>query len=96
MAETFNPLPIEILLVDDNDDDVVLLEESFRDSKFLNLMQVVHDGEEAVAYLRREGQYRAARTPGPGAARHQHAENERVRGPAGDEVRPAAVRRFRW
>src|SRR5262245_47029142 len=47
MAETFNPQPVEILLVDDNEDDVVLLEESFRDSKFLNLMQVVHDGEEA-------------------------------------------------
>jgi CheY-like chemotaxis protein len=64
MAENFNPLPIEILLVDDNDDDIVLLEESFQDSKFLNLMQVVHDGEEAVAYLRREGPYHAARAPG--------------------------------
>jgi CheY-like chemotaxis protein len=64
MAEEFKPQPIEILLVDDNEDDVVLLEESFRDSKFLNLMQVVHDGEEALAYLRREGQYRAAKTPG--------------------------------
>ena len=64
MAEDFKPQPIEILLVDDNEDDVVLLEESFRDSKFLNLMQVVHDGEEALGYLRREGQYRAAKTPG--------------------------------
>jgi CheY-like chemotaxis protein len=64
MAEEFKPQPIEILLVDDNEDDVVLLEESFRDSKFLNLMQVVNDGEEALAYLRREGQYGAAKTPG--------------------------------
>ncbi|MGE5195068.1 MAG: response regulator, partial [Deltaproteobacteria bacterium] len=64
MAENFQPQPVEILLVDDNDDDVVLLEESFRDSKFLNLLQVVHDGEEALAYLRREGNYRSARTPG--------------------------------
>ena len=64
MADKFNPQPVEILLVDDNDDDIVLLEESFRDSKFLNLLQVVHDGEEALAYLRREGVYRNARTPG--------------------------------
>jgi CheY-like chemotaxis protein len=64
MAEHFNPQPIEILLVDDNDDDVVLLEESFRDSKFLNLMQIVRDGEEAIRYLQRRAPYEYARTPG--------------------------------
>ena len=64
MADELNPQPIEILLVDDNDDDVVLLEESFKDSRFLNLLQVVHDGREAVAYLRREGKYKSARPPG--------------------------------
>jgi CheY-like chemotaxis protein len=64
MAESFQPQPVEILLVDDNDDDIVLLEESFRDSKFLNLLHVVHDGEEALAYLRRQGAHRTARTPG--------------------------------
>lgn len=64
MADGLNPQPIEILLVDDNDDDVVLLEESFKDSKFLNLLQIVHDGQEALAYLRREGKYKSAGTPG--------------------------------
>jgi CheY-like chemotaxis protein len=64
MADDFQPQPIEILLVDDNDDDVVLLEESFRDSRFLNLLQVVHDGEEAIRYLRRQGPYQSAKTPG--------------------------------
>jgi len=64
MADDVQPQPIEILLVDDNDDDVVLLEESFRESRFLSLMQIVHDGEEALAYLRREGEYRTAKTPG--------------------------------
>ena len=63
MADDFQPQPIEILLVDDNDDDVVLLEESFRDSRFLNLLQVVHDGEEAIRYLRRQGPYQSAKTP---------------------------------
>ncbi|HEY3966625.1 MAG TPA: response regulator [Planctomycetaceae bacterium] len=64
MPDDIQPQPIEILLVDDNDDDVVLLTESFKDSRFLNLLQVVPDGVEALAYLRREGAYRAARTPG--------------------------------
>lgn len=64
MSDEFLPRPIEILLVDDNDDDVVLLTESFKDARFLNLMQVVHDGREALAYLRREDPYQTARTPG--------------------------------
>jgi CheY-like chemotaxis protein len=64
MAENIYPQPIEILLVDDNDDDIVLLEESFRDSRFLSLMQIVHDGDEALAYLRREGKYATAKPPG--------------------------------
>jgi CheY-like chemotaxis protein len=64
MSDEFQPQPIEILLVDDNDDDVVLLTESLHESKFLNLMQVVHDGTEALAYLRREGAFSKARAPG--------------------------------
>jgi CheY-like chemotaxis protein len=64
MADNIHPQPVEILLVDDNDDDIVLLEESFRDSRFLSLMQIVRDGEEALAYLRREGKYATARPPG--------------------------------
>lgn len=56
--------PIEILLVDDNDDDIVLLEESLRDSRFVNLLHVVRDGEEALAYLRRQPPYENAAAPG--------------------------------
>jgi len=64
MADEFKPQQIEILLVDDNDDDVVLISESFQESRFLNLMHVVHDGVEALAYLRREGKYKGAAMPG--------------------------------
>ena len=64
MADEVVSQPIEILLVDDNDDDIILLEESFRDSRFLNLLQVVHDGEEAIEYLRRQGRHRSAKLPG--------------------------------
>lgn len=56
--------PIEILLVEDNEDDIVLIQEAFADAKLTNVINVVRDGEEALAYLRREGKYRVARRPG--------------------------------
>lgn len=59
------PQIVNILLVDDNDDDVLMVEDSLRrDGKLANLIHVVKDGEEAVAYLRKEGQYTDAPTPG--------------------------------
>ena len=36
--------PFEILLVDDNDDDIVLLEESLRDDTFVNLLHIARVG----------------------------------------------------
>ena len=49
-----NPRPIEILLVEDNPGDVLLTREALRDGKIQNNLQVVADGEEALAYLRRK------------------------------------------
>jgi CheY-like chemotaxis protein len=51
------PHPIRILLVEDNPGDVRLTLEAFRDSKMENPLDVVPDGVEALAYLRREGRY---------------------------------------
>ena len=56
--------PIEILLVEDNDDDVVLVREAFADANLLNLVNGVKDGVEAMAYLRREGEYKDKNLPG--------------------------------
>lgn len=57
--------PINILVVDDNDDDAVLLEEAFSDSHVLNLVHVAsRDGVEAMSYLRREGKFADAARPG--------------------------------
>ncbi|MDA1015405.1 MAG: response regulator [Planctomycetota bacterium] len=56
--------PINILLVDDNEDDAVLLEVVFRDSPVLNLLHTAKDGFEAMAYLQREGKFENARRPG--------------------------------
>jgi len=46
-----------ILLVEDRDDDVVILRRSFQQAGIANPMQVVKDGEEAVAYLSGTGKY---------------------------------------
>ncbi len=56
--------PMEILLVEDNEDDILLEQEALADAKLVNLMSVVRDGEEALAYLRRQGEYENARAPG--------------------------------
>jgi CheY-like chemotaxis protein len=56
--------PVEILLVEDNEDDVVIIQEAFAESRLINVIHAVRDGEEALAYLRREGCYKAVRQPG--------------------------------
>ena len=59
-----NGRPVDILLVEDNPADVRLTVEAFREGKVLNNLNVVEDGEEAMAYLRREGAYADAARPG--------------------------------
>lgn len=49
--------PIEILLVEDNQGDVLLTREAFKEAKVLNRLSVVNDGVEALAYLRRQGRF---------------------------------------
>jgi CheY-like chemotaxis protein len=55
--------PIEVLLVEDDPGDVLLIEEAFADNKLLNNLNIVNDGEQALAYLRREGEYAEAPRP---------------------------------
>ncbi|MEK7773593.1 MAG: response regulator [Deltaproteobacteria bacterium] len=54
---------IEILMVEDNPADVRLTVEAFKDAKVLNHLNVVHDGEQALAYLRRKGEYAGKSRP---------------------------------
>ena len=56
--------PIDILIVEDNDDDVVLIQAAFSEGKVINRLVFVRDGEEAMTYLHRQGVYAAAPTPG--------------------------------
>ena len=60
--QTFGNL-VEILMVEDNPGDVRLTQEALKESKVRNKMHVVGDGVEALAFLRREGQYAAAPRP---------------------------------
>jgi CheY-like chemotaxis protein len=53
--------PIEILLVEDNPADVRLTQEALKEGKVLNNLSAVHDGVEALKYLRGIGSY-AGRT----------------------------------
>ena len=53
----------EILLVEDNPGDVRLIVEAFKESKIKTNFKIIHDGEEAIKYLHRIGQYKDASLP---------------------------------
>ena len=55
---------LDVLLVDDNEDDTFMLEEAFAHTPSVNVVSVVRDGEAALAYLRRDGEYKDAIRPG--------------------------------
>ncbi len=58
-----NDQPIEILLVEDNPGDVRLTLEVMKDARVRNHMSMVKDGVEALAFLRREGDFADAPRP---------------------------------
>jgi chemotaxis family two-component system response regulator Rcp1 len=49
--------PVEILLVEDNPGDVRLMVEALKDAKVNNNLHVANNGETAMDFLRREGDY---------------------------------------
>jgi len=54
---------IEILLVEDNPADIKLTQVALRKTKISNNINVVRDGNEALAYLRKEGEHAGAVRP---------------------------------
>ena len=52
-----NGRPVEILLVEDSPTDVMLAEEALEYAKMLNKLHVARDGVEAMAFLRKQGQF---------------------------------------
>jgi chemotaxis family two-component system response regulator Rcp1 len=57
------PVPVDILLVEDNEADVRLTQEVLSESKVRNNLIVVNDGAEALACLRRQGQFKDSVRP---------------------------------
>ena len=55
--------PVEILLVEDNPGDARLTREALAASKVRNRLHRVSDGEEAMAFLRRQGPFAEAPAP---------------------------------
>lgn len=57
------PSAIEVLLVEDDPGDVLMTQEAFEEHKVHNRLNIVNDGVDALAYLRREGEYADAARP---------------------------------
>ncbi|MFC5290359.1 response regulator [Actinokineospora guangxiensis] len=54
---------IDVLLVEDDEGDVLMTREAFEHYKIRNELHVVRDGEQAVQFLRKEGQFSDAPRP---------------------------------
>jgi len=63
MSEPINGRPVEILLVEDNPGDVRLTQEALKEAKVRNNLYVARDGEDALAFLNREGGHAQAPRP---------------------------------
>lgn len=63
MVETLPSRPIEILLVEDNPGDARLTQEALHEGKIRNNLHHARDGVEALAFLRREGEFAKAPKP---------------------------------
>lgn len=51
--------PVEVLIVEDNPGDVELAKEALRETSIPLRLHVAENGEEALSFLRREGEYAA-------------------------------------
>ncbi len=59
--------PILILMAEDDADDRLLVKEALEESRVLNELRFVEDGEELLEYLRKQGRYAAeGESPRPG------------------------------
>lgn len=63
MRQGIGPRAAEVLLVEDSPADVLMTQEAFDQAKLPINLHVVEDGVEAMAFLRRAGQYSAMPRP---------------------------------
>jgi CheY-like chemotaxis protein len=64
MAERGECEAVDVLLVEDDPGDVLMTREAFEHYKIRNALHVVTDGEQALQFLRRTGDYAGAPRPG--------------------------------
>jgi len=58
---------VKLLLVEDNPDDIIIIQRAIKEAKIINKMWVVRDGQEAVDFLKHQGQFQdEAMSPRPG------------------------------
>lgn len=55
--------PAQVLLVEDNYGDVLLTQRAFQQARISNELNVVKNGEDAIAFLKKEGRYENAPMP---------------------------------
>jgi CheY-like chemotaxis protein len=55
--------PIQVVLIEDSAADIRLTQEALRDGKVINELHILRDGEEALNYLFRRGEYEGAVRP---------------------------------
>ena len=63
MPDSLLARPVEVLLVEDDPGDVLMTQEAFADYKIANRLSVVSNGEDAIAYLRKQDRFAEAPTP---------------------------------
>ena len=63
MNLTANSSPIDLLLIEDDPGDVVMTREALSGAKVLHNLHVIDNGESAVAFVKRQGQYADAPRP---------------------------------
>jgi CheY-like chemotaxis protein len=64
MNEDVTPRAVDVLLVEDDEGDVLMTREAFAHFKIRNPLHVVGDGEKALQFVRRAGEYSDAPRPG--------------------------------
>jgi CheY-like chemotaxis protein len=63
MTDLLSRRAMEILLVEDDEGDVLITQEAFDYYKIRNALHVVNDGDKALAFVRRKGEFTQAPRP---------------------------------
>ena len=64
MADDARARVVDVLLVEDDPGDVLMTREAFEHYRIRNQLHVVNDGEQALQFLHRRGEYASAPRPG--------------------------------